>query len=132
MMMEEMEGKRWQELLLIQLKKTLNIQEQFKLIIDKLEDLNYSLDLDELEEYVSAIDKKIHIPIWNKYPETNPDQLNVYVEKYYVFFEPDFFHEARWENGNFILYNEYRESGNGWEIETDMKFWLPIIYPTPY
>ena len=129
---EDLQGKRWEELLLMKLKKTLKAHDEFKLIIDKLEDINYSLNLDEFEEYIKAIDSKIHIPTWNKYPETNPDQLDVYAEKYQVFFEPDFFMEARWRDGNFSVFNEFRESGNDWEIENDMTHWLPITFPTPY
>lgn len=132
MTIKDIEGKRWQELLLIQLKKTLKLHDEFKSIINILENINYRFNLHDIEEYIKAMDDKIHIPEWNKYPETNPDQLDVYSETYYVFFEPDFFVEARWNNGNFSTFNEFRESGNKWEIKTDMNYWLPITYPTPY
>ncbi len=132
MMIKDMEGKRWEELFLIKLKEILKEKEEIQSIVSQLEDINFKFTLHDLEDYIKSIDENIHIPRWNKYPETNPGQLDVYAQTYYVFFEPDFLFEARWVNGNFMTFNEHRESGNDWEIETSMKFWIPISYPTPY
>lgn len=131
-MNDDMKGKRWEELLLLQIKKIQNSYEKLKEIVIKIDELNFDMDVYDFESYIKAIDHKIHTPRWNKYPSTNPDQLKVHAESYHIFVEPDFFSEAHWMNGNFVTFNEFRESGNDWENELNVAWWLPITYPTPY
>ncbi len=132
MKMKDMEGKRWEELCLIAFKTIAKREKQIDEAIRKLEDLSFCSEIDEIEEYLESINNKIHIPVWNKYPDTNPEALKICVEKYYVFMEPDFIMEAKWENGNFYTENECHESGKLWDVTPDITFWLPINYPTPY
>lgn len=128
----DLEGKSWEELCLIAFKSFNKRKKKISQAIEWLNDLDDDICIDEISDYIESLKNNIHIPRWNIYPSVTPDGLNIHAESYHVFVNPDFFLEARWIDGNFHTFNPYRESGNDWELEEEVSYWIPITYPTPY
>ena len=127
--MTKLEGKTWEELVLTVYKDCVKKNEQIDLFVQKIE--GFSLDLDDLERYISALKKKISIPKWTRLMDANPSDLDIHAIKYLIFIEPDFLLEALWrEIDKKFLVQDY-DDNRIWSEETPM-YWLPITYPTPY
>lgn len=132
--MNDLADKRWEELVVGMFKKRKHELDALKPLLNEIQNLiSGGHELDDMQDYVQHIDKNIHIPRWNRYPETNPSMLDIPTidSKYWVLIAPDFVFEAIWKEGAFYTFME-RDNGEGWGIETAVSFWIPITYPTPY
>ncbi len=132
--MNDLADKQWEELVVKLFKKRKDELIALDLLLDEISNLMHSdAEFSDMEDYVSHINKNIHIPRWNRFPETNPGMLNIPTveSKYLVFIKPDFIFEAIWSNDYFYTFMD-RDDGQGWAIEKEVSFWIPITYPTPY
>ena len=132
----ELEGKTWEELSLMMYKKVLKLKESLDEKVDDIDKILWyitcGLSYEDLKDYFAGYDKNIHFPSWNRYPDKTPNELLMKCEEFIVFTEPDYFEEAQWKKDGFYTRNEHRENEKLWDIEPNVKFWIPLIFPGPY
>jgi hypothetical protein len=131
----DLEGKTWEELCVMAFDSFNKRKKLISKAIEELEDLDSDIEMhtDEIAGYLQTLQSGVHIPRWNVYPNTTPASLEIHVEFYYVYLKDGcFFMEARWTKNGFETRNEYRDSGNLFELDDNVNYWLPITYPTPY
>jgi ornithine carbamoyltransferase len=99
--------------------------------IEKIEDeCNVGDIFDDVEEWIDAFKKKLHIPVWNKLSDHTPSDLKVPVMGYLISIEEriDFYFNATWNSKDKMFYT-WDEEQNKSTPEPDVKYWIPLVYP---
>lgn len=132
---EERGRTRWEQFILLQFKKisdsSLEINNLMEQVKEKIDKCTSEYDFDEFKCYFKDLESSIHMPTWNKYPETNPDSLSTYVEFYAV---------CERDDGSYIWRNAFWRKDNGFyymlegeanKLEGEL-YWIPLTFPSPY
>lgn len=135
MNLEERGRTRWERFILLKFKKisesSLEIYNLMDQVKEKIDEFNSEYDFDEFECYFKDLESSIHMPTWNKYPETTPDKLSTYVEFYAV---------CERDHDSFVWRDAFWRKDDGFyyvfEGETDKLegelYWIPLTFPNPY
>ena len=122
--MNKLEGKTWEDIVLMAYEECKNQQERVNAIIADLEEVSDNFILEHFEEYVSSYKKKIHIPKWTLLSDATPNDLEIHAEHFYIYCKEDFFYDAKWNGKEFLTYDVYEEGK--WSIENAVKYWMPM------